>query len=101
MTSYDWWRTASLFLWFYNTSATGLVLAYFYGICRLAERKFGGRTYAYLIFPFFVLMGISTFIYSMGGSVVAIYIWFAIWPALAGLCLFTIIYRVYRLMLGK
>ncbi len=101
MTSYDWLRTFSLFLWFYNTSATGLVLLYFYGICRLAEDKFGGRTYASLIIPFFILMGVSTFIFSVGESVVAIYFHLAIWPALAGACLFTVVYRTYRLMLGR
>ncbi|MGQ9476191.1 MAG: hypothetical protein ACUVRX_09830 [Actinomycetota bacterium] len=101
MTSYDWLRTLSLFLWFYNTSATGLVLVYFYGICRLAENKFGGRTYPLLIIPFFMLMGMSTFIFSVGRSIVAIYIHLAIWPALAGVCLFVVVYRVYRLMLGR
>lgn len=90
-----------MFLWFYNTSATGLVLAYFYGVCRLAEKKFGGRTHALLLIPFFVLMGTGTFIYSMGESVVAIYLHLAIWPALAGLCLLVVVYRAYRLMMGR
>jgi len=101
VTSYDWLKTFSLFLWFYNTSATGLVLVYFYGICRLAESKFKGQTYYPLILPFFILMGASTFIFSVGESIVAIYLHLAIWPALAGVCLLVVVYRAYRLMLGR
>ncbi len=101
MTSYAWWKTLSLFFWFYNAVATAMVLAYFYGICRLAEQRFGGRTYAPLLIPFFVFMGAGTLIYALGESAVAVYPWYAIWPALAGLSLLVVVYRVYRLMLGR
>lgn len=101
MTSYAWWKTLSLFFWFYNATATAMVLAYFYGICRLAEERFGGRTYAPLLILFFVFMGSGTLIYALGESAVAIYPRYAIWPALAGLLLLVVVYRVYRLMLGK
>ena len=101
MTSNDWWKTVSLFLWFYNTSATGLVLAYFYGVCRLGERNFKGRTSAGLLPLFFVLMGASTLIYSVSSSIVAIYLWYAIWPAIGGVLLLIVVYRAYRLMMGR
>ena len=101
MRANDWWKTVSLFLWFYNTSATAMVLLYFYGICRLAERKFSGRTYAGLLLFFFLLMGASTLIYSMSKSIVAINIWYAIWPGLAGVLLFIVVFRAYRLMMGR
>lgn len=93
--------TISLFLWFFNTAATALVLVYFYGICRLAERKFKVRTYPVLLAFFFVLMGASTFIYSMTYTVVAIYWWYAIWPALGGVLLLTVVYRVYSVMMKR
>jgi prepilin signal peptidase PulO-like enzyme (type II secretory pathway) len=101
LTTNEWWKTFSLFLWFYNTSATAMLLVYFYGICRLAERRFKGRTYVFLLPLFFVLMGASTLIYSLGDSIVAIYLWYAVWPAVAGILLLLIVYRSYRLMLGR
>jgi chromate transport protein ChrA len=78
-----------------------MLLVYFYGICRLAERRFKGRTYVFLLPLFFVLMGASTLIYSLGDSIVAIYLWYAVWPAVAGILLLLIVYRSYRLMLGR
>lgn len=101
MTANDWWKTFSLFLWFFNTAATGLVLIYFYGICRLAERRFKGKTYAFLLPIFFVLMGASTLLYSMADSMVAVYLWYAVWPAIAGILLLIVVFRSYRLMMGR
>ena len=101
MTANEWWKTFSLFLWLYNTSATALLLFYFYGICRLSERRFSGRTFAILLPFFFVLMGASTLIFSLTDSIVAIYMWYAVWPAVAGILLLIVVYRSYRLMLGK
>ncbi len=99
--SMAWWKTLSLFLWFYNTSATAVVLVYFAGICRMAEKKFGGRTFYPLLPVFFLLMGASTLIYSMSDTIVAIKIWYAAWPTLAGLVLLVVVYRSYRLMMGR
>jgi hypothetical protein len=96
----DWWKTFSLFLWFYYTTATALVLVYFYGICRLAERKFMGRTYAGFLVVFFVLMGASTLIFAVSESIIAVNLWYAVWPGIAGLVLFFIVYRAYRVMMG-
>ncbi len=102
LTANDWWKTFSLFLWFYNTSATAMLLVYFFGICRLSERRFKGSTYAHVLLPlFFVFMGVSTLVFSLSDSIVAINIWYAVWPAVAGIFLFTVVYRAYRLMLGK
>jgi prepilin signal peptidase PulO-like enzyme (type II secretory pathway) len=101
LTTNEWLKTFSLFLWFYNTSATAMLLIYFYGICRLAEHRFQGRTFAFLLPVFFVLMGASTLIFSLADSIVAIYIWYAVWPAVAGMLLLVVVYRSYRLMLGK
>ena len=79
-----------------------MLLVYFYGICRLSERRFKGRTYAFLLPFFFVLMGVSTLIYSLADSIVAIYLWYAVWPAVAGVVLLLfVVYRSYRLMLGR
>ncbi|MDY6795632.1 MAG: hypothetical protein SWK76_10205 [Actinomycetota bacterium] len=100
MKANDWWKTFSLFLWFYNTAAAGVVLVYFYGVCRMAERRFEGRTYAGLLVVFFFLMGGSTLVFSMSSSIVAIDIWFAIWPALAGIVLCFVVFRAYRIMMG-
>lgn len=100
MSAYDWWKTFSLFLWFFNTTATALVLAYFYAICRLAERKFEGRINAGLLLIFFVLMGASTLIFSVSTSIVANEILFALWPALAGVALFVVVFQAYRVMMG-
>lgn len=100
MEASDWWKTFALFLWFYNTAATSLVLVYFYGICRLSERRFMGRTYAGLLIVFFVLMGASTLVFNLSESMTAITIWYAIWPAMAGLVLFFVVYRAYRVMMG-
>jgi prepilin signal peptidase PulO-like enzyme (type II secretory pathway) len=99
--SNDWWKTFSLFLWFYNTSLTAMLLVYFYGICRLSERRFKGKTYTFLLPFFFVLMGASTLIYSLADSIVAIYMWYAVWPAVAGVLLLIVVYRSYRLMMGR
>lgn len=101
MTANDWWKTFSLFLWFYTATATAVLLVYFYGICRLAERRFKGRTYALLLPLFFLLMGVSTLIYSLADSIVAFYLWYAVWPAVAGILLLVVVYRSYRLMLGR
>lgn len=100
MKASDWWKTISLFLWIYETAASGLVLLYFYGICRLAERRFSGRTYAFLILPYFLLMAASSLIFSTSSSLVATDIAYAVWPGLAGILLFFVVYRAYRLMLG-
>ncbi|MBC7229836.1 MAG: hypothetical protein H5T74_05535 [Actinobacteria bacterium] len=97
----EWWKTLSLFLWFYNTSATAVLLVYFAGICRMAEEKFQGRTFYFLLPIFFVLMGGSTLVYSLSDSIVAIKIWYAFWPTAAGLILFVVVYRAYRLMMGR
>jgi prepilin signal peptidase PulO-like enzyme (type II secretory pathway) len=101
LTSNDWWKAFSLFLWFYNTAATAMLLVYFYGICRLSERRFKGKAYTFLLPFFFVLMGASTLIYSLADSIVAIYLWYAVWPAVAGVILLIVVYRSYRLMLGR
>ncbi len=101
MEANDWWMTISLFLWFFNTVATGLLLFYFYGICKLAERKFAARTYPVLLAFFFLLMGISTLIYSVSYSIVAINWWHAVWPALGGILLLVVVYRVYAVMMKK
>jgi hypothetical protein len=101
LASNDWWRVLSLFLWLYYTSAMGVILVYFYGICRLAEHKFAGNTYTFLLPVFFVLMGASTLIYSMADSIVNIYLWYAALPTVAGLLLLVVVYRSYRLMMGR
>lgn len=100
MQANDWWKTLSLFLWFYNTSATGLVLLYFYGICSLAERKFEGRIFAALLLPFFVVVGASTLIFSLSSSIITTNIWLAVWPCMSGLLLLFVVYRAYRVMMG-
>lgn len=100
MEASDWWNTFALFLWFYNTAATALVLVYFYGICRLAERRFMGRIYAGLLVIFFVLMGASTLIFALSESITAVNLWFAIWPGIAGVVLLFVVYRAYRVMMG-
>lgn len=101
MTENDWLKTFSLFIWFYNASAMAMLLVYFYGICRLAERRFQGRTYAFLLPIFFVIMGVSTLVFSLADSIIAFYLWYAVWPAAAGLLLVVVVYRSYRLMLGR
>jgi tellurite resistance protein TehA-like permease len=101
LTENDWWKTFSLFLWLYNTIAMGMLLFYFFGICRLAERKFKGRTYALLLPIFFVLIGASTLTYSLADSIVAVNLWYAVWPAVAGIILLVVVYRSYRLMMGR
>lgn len=101
MTSYDWWRTVSLFLWLYNISATGMLLFYVYGICRLAESRFGGRTYPWLLLLFFLLLAGSSLYYCLSDSVAVVHVWYAVWPALAGMMLLVFISRVHRLMLGQ
>jgi multidrug transporter EmrE-like cation transporter len=101
MDSNSWWKTMSLFLWLYNTIVTGIVLLYFYGICRLAEQRFKGRTNAILLLFFFILMGSSTLIYSMSNDIVAIKIGYAVWPAIAGVLLFVVVYRVYGVMMKR
>jgi len=96
----DWWKTFALFLWFYNTAATAMVLIYFYGICRLAERRFMGHTYAWLLSVFFLLMGASTLIFAVSESIIAVNIWYAVWPGAAGVVLLFVVYRAYRVMMG-
>ncbi|OFW59359.1 MAG: hypothetical protein A2W01_09060 [Candidatus Solincola sediminis] len=100
MKANDWWKTASLFLWLYETAATGLVLLYFFGICRLAERRFEGRAYAFLLLPYFLLMSVTTLIFATSTRMIATDIAYAIWPGLAGILLFFVVYRTYRLMMG-
>ncbi len=96
----DWWKTLSLFLWLYNTLATGFILAYFYGICRLAERKFEGRIYAVLLLPFFLLTCAGTLGFTISSSIIIKTLWFAIWSGLSSVFLFFVVYRAYRVMLG-
>jgi hypothetical protein len=96
----DWWKTLSLFLWMFNTVATAVVIAYFYGICRLAERKFEGRIYAVLLLPFFVLTGVGTLDFAISSSVIITSVWFAIWSGLSSIFLFFVVFRAYRVMLG-
>jgi hypothetical protein len=96
----DWWKTLSLFLWLYNALATALVLAYFYGICRLAERNFEGRIYAVLLLPFFLLTYIGMLAFSVSSSVIITSLWFAIWSGLSSVLLIFVVYRAYRVMLG-
>ena len=101
MTANDWWKTLLLFLWFYNTSAMGMLLIYFYGICRLSERRFDGKTSAFLLPLFFVPISAGTLILSLADSLAAIYFLYAILPAVAGASLLVVAYRSYRLMLGR
>ncbi len=101
MTETAWLRTFSLFLWIYNAAASALLLAYFYGICRLAERRFGGRTYAFLLPVFLALMFVSTLFFSLSDSLAALSLWHAVWPALASILLAVVVYRSYRLMMGR
>ncbi len=101
MTENAWLKTLSLFIWLYNASATAFLLAYFYAICRLAERRFRGRTFAFLLPVFFALMATSTLVFSLSDSITAFYLCHAVWPALASVLLAVVVYRSYRLMLGR
>lgn len=100
MKANDWWKTASLFLWLYETAASGLVLLYFYGICRLAERRFSGRTYAFLLVPYFLIMAVSTLFFATSNRLIVTDIVYAVWPGMAGALLLFVVYRTYRLMMG-
>lgn len=96
----DWWKTVSLFLWFYYALASGMLLLYLYGICRLAERKFKGRTYAYLLLPFFMLMIAGALFFSTSSELSPSSIWIAILPLASCLFLLVVVYRAYRVMMG-
>jgi hypothetical protein len=96
----DWWETLSLFLWFYYAVASGVVFLYLYGICRLAERNFEGRTYAYLLLPFFVLMIVGTLIFYTAKEISPFRIWIVISSWLGCLFLLIVVYRAYRVMMG-
>jgi hypothetical protein len=89
-----------VFLWLYNSAATGFLLAYFYGICSLAESKFQGRIHAWLLLPFFVLNCAGTLWFALSTSVIITSLWFAAWSGLSSLLLFFVAYRAYRVMLG-
>jgi hypothetical protein len=95
----DWWEAVSLFLWMYCVASSGLLLFYFHGICRLSERKFKGRTYAWLLIPFYLLFSAGTLLFHTSSSL-SPHIRVAIWPWIASFLLLFVVYRTYRVMMG-
>ena len=100
MKANDWWKTASLFLWLYHPAASALVFLFFSGFCGRAERRLEARAYAFLPLPYFLLMSVTTLIFATSTRMIATDIAYAIWPGLAGILLFFVVYRTYRLMMG-
>ncbi|MEJ5185765.1 MAG: hypothetical protein WHT46_01620 [Candidatus Geothermincolales bacterium] len=99
MKAIHWWRSLSLFLWIYCTSAAGFLLVYVYGIGRLAERKFGGRAFLFLLPAAFALLATSNGLFALSSQTLADELPFSILPALAGAFLLAVTWRLRNIML--
>jgi hypothetical protein len=99
MKAVHWWRSLSIFLWLYSTSAAALLFAYVYGIGRLAERKFGGRALLFLLPVAFALLSTCNGLFVLSSEVMADRPFFSAWPALAGLFLLVVTWRLRDIML--
>jgi len=56
MDAATWWRVLCLTLYLFGMLCLALLFYYFYGVCRLAEERFGRRTYAFLLVPALALL---------------------------------------------
>ncbi len=99
MRAIHWWRSLSLFLWFYSTSVAAFILVYVYGIGRLAERKFGGRALLFLLPIAFLLLAFSNGLFAITTYTMADRFLFSVWPALAGIFLLAVTWRLRGIML--
>ncbi len=51
MEAATWWRVLALTLFLFGFLALALTFYFFYGLCRLAEDRFGRRTFSFMLPP--------------------------------------------------
>ncbi len=56
MDAATWWRILSLTLYLFGMLCLALLFYYYYGLCRLAEERFGKKTFAGLLVPALMLI---------------------------------------------
>jgi hypothetical protein len=96
-----WWRIISLALFLYLQLLFFLFLYYLYGVCRLAEGKFGRSTFAPLLFGCLALFFVCSLALAVSPSLPFSRPWFALCSSGAALLLALVSARCYQAMMGR
>ncbi len=87
MSALTWWKILALSFFFYIQLVLFLTFYYLYGVCRLAEEKFGRSTFAPLLLASFVLLFICLLATALSSTVPFGRFWFALCSIAAALLL--------------
>jgi hypothetical protein len=101
MDAATWWRVLALTLCLFGMLCLALVFYYFYGICRLAESRFGRRTFSLLLLPCLLLLLACGLGVALAYPVPFGSGWFGICSAVAALLLCLVSARCYGAMMKR
>ena len=101
MSALTWWRVLSLALFFYLQLVLFLSFYYLFGVCRLAEGKFGRSTFAPALFGCFALFFTCSLALAVSPSFPFGRPWFALSSGIAALLLVLVSAKCYQAMMGR
>ncbi len=101
MSALTWWKVISLTLFFYLQLTLYLSFYYLYGVCRLAEERFGRKTFAPLLVCCFILMLACTLALAVSPAFPFSRPWFAICSSAGALLLSLVSVKCYQAMMGR
>ena len=101
MSALTWWKVVALTLFFFLQLMLCLCFYYLYGVCRLAENRFGRKTFAPLLAGCFFLLLACTL--GMAASPVFLFArpWFALCSAAGAVLLSLVSVKCYQAMMGR
>lgn len=101
MSALTWWRILALALFFYLQLVLLFTFYYLYGVCRLAEEKFGRSTFTPLLSGSFVLLFICSLAMALSPALPFGRPWFALCSSAAALLLSLVSFKCYQAMMGR
>jgi hypothetical protein len=101
MSALTWWRILALALFFYLQLVLFFAFYYLYGVCRLAEVKFGRATFAPLLLGSFVLLFVCSLALALSPAMPFGRPWFALCSSAAALLLSLVSFKCYQAMMGR
>jgi hypothetical protein len=101
MSALTWWRILALALFFYLQLVLFFTFYYLYGVCRLAEEKFGRSTFAPLLLSSFVFLFACSLALALSPAMPFGRPWFALCSSAAALLLSLVSFKCYQAMMGR
>ena len=101
MSAVTWWKVLALALFFYLQLVLFFTFYYLYGVCRLAEEKFGRSTFAPLLLGSFVLLFVCSLALALSSALPFGRPWFALCSCAAALLLSLVSIKCYQAMMGR